>query len=253
MDSWAVGAATTLWIYAGLCVVTCLAGTMRGFAGFGSGLLMAPVFSLAMPPADVVVLILALNLATTFQLMREALRLVQWPLVLRLFIPSLAGIPIGLGLIHLLDPPLIRKMIAVLVALISIALLSGWYYDARRGRLSDSVTGLLSGALTSLAGIGGPPVILYLLSDRQQSPRAARATCLVFFFLAQIAIIVPLAIGGSIGARQGSTMLALLPAYILGNWIGLRAHLWSAGRFQRLGHRASLIILLMTSAASFFV
>ena len=216
MDSWTAGAATSIWIYAALCMITCLAGTMRGFSGFGSGLLMAPVFSLVMPPADVVVLILALNLATTFQLMREALKLVQWSLVLRLFIPSLAGIPIGLSLIHFLDPPLIRKMIAVLVALISIALLSGWYYDARRGRVPDAATGLLSGALTSLAGIGGPPVILYLLSDRQQSPRVARATCLVFFFLAQVAIMVPLAIGGSVGIRQGSTMVALLPAYILG-------------------------------------
>ncbi len=241
------------WIYAALAVVTCVAGVMRGFAGFGSGLLMAPVFGLAMPPATVVLVILTLNLVTTVQIFREALRLVHWPLVLRLFIPSLAGIPIGLSLIHFLDPLLTRKLIAALVAVLTIALFRGWHYDGRRGRVSDAVTGLISSAMTSLAGIGGPPVILYLLSDRTQSHGSVRATCLVFFFLVQVAALVPLALGTTIGAQQGCAMLALLPAYVLGNWLGLRAHLWASGRLQCVAHRISLAILFITSAITLLV
>lgn len=240
--------AAAVWTYVVLCAVTALAGIMRGFSGFGSGLLMAPVFSLVMPPTDVVVLILTLNLMTTFQLTREAVRFAQWPLVRRLFFPSLAGIPIGLGLIHFLEPSLIRKVIAALVIVLSLALLSGWRVKAQRSKVSDAATGLLSGALTSLAGIGGPPVILYLLSDKELSSRTTRATCLVFFFLAQIAILVPLGVNGAVGRQQILSMAILLPAYMLGNWLGLRAHLWSAGRFQRLGYQMSLLILLTASA-----
>ncbi|MGE4371080.1 MAG: hypothetical protein AB7E12_15535, partial [Burkholderiaceae bacterium] len=41
------------------------AGLLRGFSGFGAGLLMAPGFSLFLSPVDVLVIILVLNFVTT--------------------------------------------------------------------------------------------------------------------------------------------------------------------------------------------
>ena len=45
-----------LWTAIG---VTLVAGLMRGFAGFGSAMLMAPIFAILFGPADMVVTVVA--------------------------------------------------------------------------------------------------------------------------------------------------------------------------------------------------
>src|SRR5690554_5366667 len=102
--AWLIDSLPPLSVVAILASATLIGCLMRGFSGFGAGLLMAPVFSLVMPPADVVVIILMVNLLTTFQMLPGALRRVDWSLVLRLFIPSLLGMPVGLAMLHLVDP-----------------------------------------------------------------------------------------------------------------------------------------------------
>src|SRR5690554_6535900 len=99
-------------VFLALNLATIAAGIMRGFSGFGAALLMAPVYSLFMVPVDMLAIILLLNLATTLQLLRSALRNVRWRLVLALFIPAMLGIPIGLAFLHLIDPLVVRKIIA---------------------------------------------------------------------------------------------------------------------------------------------
>ena len=134
---------------------------------------MAPVFSLLMSPTDVVVLVLSLNLLTTFQMLPDALRNVDWRLVARLFVPSLLGLPIGLAMLHMVDPAVMRKTIAVIVILVALLMLAGWHYRGRRGLVQDTAAGALSGVMTAIAGIGGPPVILYIVGSLFANGRAA--------------------------------------------------------------------------------
>src|SRR3546814_8359954 len=86
-----------------MCAATILAGALRGFSGFGASLLLAPIYSLFMPPASVVVVLLLMNFSTTLQMLPRAVPTVQWRLVMALFIPSLFGIPLGLILLHSVD------------------------------------------------------------------------------------------------------------------------------------------------------
>jgi len=44
---------------------------MRGFAGFGSAMLMAPVFAILFGSADMVVTVVAIELVVSVQLFRE--------------------------------------------------------------------------------------------------------------------------------------------------------------------------------------
>src|SRR3546814_13079420 len=78
-----------------MCAATILAGALRGFSGFGASLLLAPIYSLFMPPASVVVVLLLMNFSTTLQMLPRAVPTVQWRLVMALFIPSLFGLPLG--------------------------------------------------------------------------------------------------------------------------------------------------------------
>jgi uncharacterized membrane protein YfcA len=250
---WLVQAAPPLGVFVLLALITLLGGIMRGFSGYGSGLLMAPVFNLLLPPADVVVIILMLNLLTSMQMVPGFLRFVDWRLVLRLFIPALAGLPVGLFLLHSVDPILMRKGVALLVVLVAALMLAGWYYKGKRGLAQNALVGASSGFMTAIGGIGGPPIILYLLSDKSLSSSALRAASLTFFSMAQVATLVPLAATGSVTSHQLINVTLLLPVAVLANYIGSRLHRWSEGRNQALFRRVSLLFLLAVGVFTFVV
>ncbi len=234
----------SLSVFAILAGATFVGSAMRGFSGFGAGLLMAPVFSLVMPPTDVVVLVLGINLLTTFQMLPEALRNVDWRLVLRLFIPSLLGLPIGLATLSSIDPIVMRKVVSLIVILVALLMLAGWHYRGRRGLIQDSSAGALSGFMTAIAGIGGPPVILYMMSDRSLPLVVMRAVSLVYFSLGQVATIVPLGLSNSLTGQQGIYALVLLPVAVIASFLGVYLHRWSMGQHQERVRRFSLFLLL---------
>ncbi|MGB6105565.1 MAG: sulfite exporter TauE/SafE family protein [Pusillimonas sp.] len=253
IPDWALQQLPSLPIFAVLAGATFIGSLLRGFSGFGSGLLMAPVFSLVMPPTDVLALVLGINLLTTVQLLPDALRHVNWRLVLRLFIPSLAGLPVGLAVLHLVDAAVMRKTVSLIVILVALLMLAGWHYKGRRGLIQDSGAGALSGFMTAIAGIGGPPVILYMLSDRALPLVVMRAVSLVYFSLVQGATLVPLALSGSLTLRQATYTLVLLPVAVLASLLGAYLHRWSMGRHQERVRRISLFMLLAIGLAAFVV
>lgn len=253
MPHWLMQAAPPLSIFVLLASITLLGGIMRGFSGYGSGLLMAPVFNLLLPPADVVVIILMLNLLTSVQMVPGFLRFVDWRLVLRLFIPALAGLPVGLIFLHSVNPVVMRKAVALMVVLVAALMLAGWYYKGRRGLAQNVLVGTSSGFMTAVGGIGGPPIILYLLSDRSLSSSAFRAASLTFFSMSQVATLVPLAATGSMTTEQIINVALLLPVAVLANYVGARLHRWSEGRNQLLFRRISLFFLLAVGLFTFLV
>jgi hypothetical protein len=253
MPDWFLQGLPSAPAFAVLATITFLGGVMRGFSGFGAGLLMAPVFSLIMAPADMLVVMLMLNLLTVFQLLPGALRVVQWGLVMRIFLPALLGIPLGLTLVHGVDANLMRKTVAVVVVAVALLMLRGWYYDGRRGKLQDGIAAFISGTMTSIAAIGGPPLILYLLSDRSITPAVFRAVMIVYFFLTQIVTLLPLGVSGAFTVEQGVHTLVLLPVYVAANLVGTLLHNWLQNRYQNQARRVCLILLLLIGVMAFVV
>lgn len=231
-------------VFALLAFVAFVGGVLRGFSGFGAGLLIAPVFSFFISPADIVILIVVLNLCTTLQFLPDAFKKVNWMLVMKLFLPSLVGIPLGVALIHVFDPQVMRKIIGFLVTLSAALMLYGWHYDGRRGLVQDSLVGFGGGLLTAIGGIGGPPVILYLLSDRKLPIDVFRAVCFVLFFLIQILALIQISFGPGLNKTQGALILSLFPLYILAHWVGDQVYRRTAGKYDLAVKRVSLIALL---------
>src|SRR3546814_20391190 len=75
---------------------------------------------LLMPATTVLVVILLLTLLTTIQMLPDALRIVDWKMVLRLFLPSLLGLPVGLATLHILDTVVLRTTVAVVVTVVAV-------------------------------------------------------------------------------------------------------------------------------------
>ncbi|MGE0699226.1 MAG: TSUP family transporter, partial [Hyphomicrobiaceae bacterium] len=87
---------------------------------------------------------------------------------------------------------------------------------------SAAITGLVSGALTALLVMPGPPLMVHLL----RYPLAgdtARSLSLTFFAACYLAVLAAHGVAGSLGASDWATVAWLAPFVVLGTLGGIRS------------------------------
>ena len=73
--------------------VATAAGMMRGFAGFGSGMLMAPIFAILFGPVETVAVIILMESVVTVQLMPGVRHEIDWRFVLPMGVAAMLLMP----------------------------------------------------------------------------------------------------------------------------------------------------------------
>src|SRR6478672_7501623 len=76
-------------------VAVALAGLLRGFVGFGAALVSVPVFSLVLGPHAAIAVNNVMGVPAVFQLLPEAIRRAERPVVLPISIATILATPIG--------------------------------------------------------------------------------------------------------------------------------------------------------------
>jgi uncharacterized membrane protein YfcA len=191
----------------GLALVTLLAGLVRGFTGFGAGLLMAPWFVMLLGPSRAVPILVALELVASARLVPSALREIDPRPALSLAIPACLAVPLGSLLLVGLDPVVVRRAISLIILVFVVALAAGWRYRRKPSSIALAAAGTSSGLLSGFGGIGGPPVVLLLISGPDTTARN-RATLIVFFALTRRRFWPPCFCWGHTSAPRGSTRAA---------------------------------------------
>jgi len=230
---------------AGLALVTLLAGLVRGFTGFGAGLLMAPWFVLMLGPVRAVPVLVALELVASARLVPAALREIDPRSTLALGLPACLAVPLGSLLLVGLDPGLVRRTISLIILVCVAALASGWRHARRPSGMAMATAGTVSGLLSGFGGVGGPPVVLLLVSGPDTAARN-RATLIVFFAMTQTAATIAFAYHGLlIGEVLWRTAL-LAPVFLLGTHLGAS---WFHPSRERLYRRIALSLLTLSGIA----
>jgi len=227
-------------------------GVMRGFTGFGGGLLMMPVYAVFMPPVDAVAIVAILNLIATIQMLPSVLHLVRWGRLLALGLPTVIFIPLGTMILTSVDPEAMRTVIAIIVIVMSLILLKGWKYHGKRGFFQDLAVGISGGILTGSVGMGGPPIILYLLSSTNH-PKENRATFALMFGLSQLASLGSLFFHDMLTTQHVISTAWLFPIYFIATWIGVRCYVQVTGKREHLLRYASLVLLLVIGVGTLFI
>ena len=145
-------------------IIAAVAGVVRGITGFGGAMVMAPPLALLLGPKLAVPVILVLESVAAAPMLIQTRHLVHWKMIGAILLAACVTVPLGVLALVAIDPAITRRVIAVTVIVFAVILLRGWRY-AGRPRLATSVgLGAVSGAMLGATSIGGPPVILYLLS-----------------------------------------------------------------------------------------
>lgn len=134
-------------------------GLINGFAGFGTALFALGFWLQIMPPVQAVSLVVVMSVASGIQglwLVRRSIA-DQPRRLARFLLPALFGIPVGVALLAVLDPRVLKIIIA------GFLILYGGFFTFRSSlpRLErptpmiDAIVGLLGGILGGAASLSG--------------------------------------------------------------------------------------------------
>ncbi len=202
-------------------VMAAAAGLIRGFSGFGATMTLAPSLSLAMPPPEAVAVALMMEIAGASQSFPRAAREADWREFAPLTLAACAVVPLGSYLLVTLDPDLARRTIGVTVVAFVLVMLAGYRFKGRPGPAASVSVGAFGGLLLGGTGVGGPPVILYLLST-PAPVEVQRANIVIHIGLTSAALLALLWLHGALGAAALWRGLALFPVLLAANWLGGR-------------------------------
>jgi uncharacterized protein len=226
-----------------LAAVAAFAGAfVQSAAGMGFALVLSPVLIALLDPEDAVTTVLILGAVLCALVLFESRHVGTYGLP-RLLVPAAPGLAVGVVVLLALSKQALQ--IGVGVGVVAAA---AWQlrHGAAALRLSAIVAGFLSGVLTTSITVNGPPLALWLESERV-SPAVFRATLAAAFLILDVAGIV------LIVAREGSDVVDL-------GWIGpllacvLVGYAIGAAGFRRLdAERFSAIVstvVICTGVAS---
>lgn len=198
---------------------------------------------MALPPAEVVPLVVSLQVAIGLAGLRAAATQCDWRAVWLLFPGLLVGVPIGLLILTTLPANLVRLAIGAVIAFSVWLIQRGARLPPNPSRLVSFGVGMASGVISGLASMGGPPVVVYLLALGHSAQRM-RATAIVYFMLAGCAAFAPMALRGMITRDTLIWAAGSLPVLFAGSWIGS----WGFARAKPRHHRMVALTTLSVLA-----
>jgi uncharacterized membrane protein YfcA len=234
-------AGTGFWLPAAVVLV---AGLMRGFAGFGSAMLMAPIFAIMFGPTDMIATVVAIELAVSLQLFPRARRECDWRIIGPMSLVACLAMPFGVWLLASVDKGLIVKIVSAIIVLFVGVLATGARWKGERSVVAGSAVGAVSGMMMSVTSVGGPPVLIYLLAGNDP-PARHRANIITYYMATQFPLIAILFWSGVAGWDSLARGIVLLPLMLLGSWIGARLF---QPENERLYRNVALAILFSAGA-----
>ena len=143
-----------------------VAGLVRGFAGFGSGMIIMAVSSSVLNPVSAVIFMLMAELVGPLPNVKAAWRDGVPVDVGRLMIGATLSVPVGIYCLANMSTEFFGWIVSAGVLTLLCMLMSGWRYKGVLTPRLTIATGALGGFMAGFAGIPGPPVIMLYMSSR---------------------------------------------------------------------------------------
>ena len=221
------------------------AGAVRGITGFGGAMVMSPPLALLVGPRVAVPVVLLLESIVAVPMLWQTRRLVDLRIVGAILVAACLFVPLGVRVLAVADPKVMRNAIAVTVIVFSCLLLFGWRYSGKPRLATSLGLGALSGTMLGATSVGGPPIILYLLSG-PDPVTTTRANLTLYVTATSLIGIVMLVEQRIFDAGSARLSLWLAPAYYAGLVAGIRLFpRFDEARFRRF----TLALLILVSGA----
>lgn len=220
-------------------------GLLRGFAGFGSALVMVPVLALVFGPRAAVVMHAIVEIPVIASLLPSAIRDSRAATIRPMLVALAVTTPLGALALKLADPELMKLAISVVVLVMVGVIAAGGRLAFLAGTRGAALGGAVGGLIQGSTGVGGPPVAAALLARGE--PAAATRANVVAVMSAMIGLSLGIfALYGLIDRQALVIGLLAAPVCVLGTWAGSAAFARGGGR----GHRAVALGMIAITATA---
>jgi uncharacterized membrane protein YfcA len=229
------------------CLVLVVAEGVYVLFGFGAGMIAVGSLALFMPELrDVVVLLLLINLPPEIWVVSSGWRRIRWQGVLLISVGIAIGVDLGTRVLHWGEPTFLIVLLgAFLVVAGGAFLLAPADQKVRWPRWVAVPVGLVSGFLAGTFGTGGPPLVFYYQLGGMDKAMF-RGNLMAIFLIVTILRVPRYALEGLITVPRLWSALVVMPAVLVGAWLGNRIHLEVSERtFRRMVSIALILIGLL--------
>jgi uncharacterized membrane protein YfcA len=231
------GLSVGTWALASLCIAA--AAFVRGFTGFGLAVVGVPLLTLFFAPAEIVPSIMILAILAGLQLLPKIWRSIDWRLLGPTILGAAIGTPLGTALLAGVPANAMRMLIGAAVLIAAFAIQLGFRFKARPHPALSALFGAVAGLTGGAAAMPGPSVIFLFLAT-PIAVEAGRASLVLFFQVSAVMSATSSAIGGLLPLHSLLLGALLMPAMLLGNWLGDRVF----DRASAKAYRRVVVLLL---------
>lgn len=236
------------WLLLAMAAMMALAGFVKGAVGFALPMIaVSGLGSLLSAQETIAYLILPTLLSNLWQGFRQGILAAwrtlgaHWRLNL---VFAIVAVPVAQAVPAIPSAALFAGL-GTMVTLAAAVQLAGWRPSVGRGRRERAAAeigaGAVAGVTGGMAGVWGPPVVLYLAAigtEKREQVRAAGLT----FLLGSVILVAAHSASGLLDARTAPVSAALCLPVMAGMALGL----WAQDRMdQAVFRRATLVVLCL--------
>ena len=219
-----------------ICAIILVATTVRSALGFGEALIAMPLLAFVVPLRIAAPLIAMISMMNAILILWREWRHLSFRETAWLIVAAMAGIPVGVWLLHNADESSVKCLLAVVV--LGFSGWSLWRPDAitlKSDRLAP-VFGLAAGILGGAYNTAGPPLVMFG-TLRRWPPQRFRANLQSYFLLGGTSVLGMHGYSGAITSTVVTLFGMCVPIVLIAAMIGRRlTGSIPASRFTRYVH-----------------
>ena len=202
-------------------MIVFVTGIVRGFSGFGSGMIIGPSSAAFFGPQIALAMITIIDLIPTVTLVWPARKNVVWRELLPIVVGFSALAPLGIWVLKTGDVTALRWFISISILFAVAILWSGYKYKGPRSGPISFAFGGASGFMGAAAALPGPSVLIYWLASDAKSI-TVRANMIFFLFATDLIVISGYIVSNIYTYEAMVRALICAPGYFVGIEIGKR-------------------------------
>jgi len=237
-----------------LAAVVLVAIIVESAAGFGATVVTVTLGAQLLPLDTVLAAFLPLNVLLSAAVTVRNTKAIDRVMLVRHVLPWMGlGTAVGLAFSRFRGAEWIKIVFAVFVIVLSVSELVAMKRraDEKTTPLSPPVAAIAlstAGVIHGLFACGGP-LVVYVVGRSLHDKSAFRATLSALWLVMNIVLVTTMAFDGSVGRGSLLTTAALIPALLLGLFVGDRVH----RRLDERSFRLAVFVLLLLAATVLLV
>jgi uncharacterized membrane protein YfcA len=200
--------------------VMAFAAFLQTVTSFGYALAATPLLLFIMSPKDAVAFVLITGILQKSILIYRTWHEGSFRSIRILILAGIPGAIAGSYLVKILGDSALKLLIGIILLAAMSTMRANVTFTFRNRTLAQTIVGVISGFLGSSTSFSGPPIMMYMLNEKEEK-EVIRANLARYFILGNaLSLTTSYLFGNFSPANLFTNILVSIPGILCGYWIG---------------------------------